>query len=172
MAATATLNFGFSVVETLESLGDLVSGNASGTHAVTEDTSHTLDSGSTPAITQVWSDSFTLSSGTATIDLTALSRTAQSDLNLSTGSLKIQAFILAVPSTNTGSVTITDGATNGYNLFGDASGQITIGASGQAGLAMFYLPEQLPEVANGSADTIDFSSGDADATVEIVLVAG
>ena len=169
MSATAVIDFKFDVTEGLGSLGDLVSGSVAGIHSMTETTSFTLDSGSTPPITQVWSDEFTLSAGAATLDLTALARDAQANLDL-TG-LKIQAYFFATPSTNTDTVTIVDGATNGYNIFGDASGQITIGASGQKGFAMFYAPETLQDV--GASDkTIDLSSSDTDATVKVLLVAG
>lgn len=128
-------------------------------------TSVALSSGSTPPATQIWSDQITLSAGAATVDLSALTHPiATLDL---TG-LKVQAIKIAAASANTAAITASDGATNGYNIFGDASGQVTIAAGGEV---VFYNPEGNPDVG-AAAKTIDFSSGDTDAIFDIMVIAG
>lgn len=125
-----------------------------------------LSATSTPVVSQIWSDSITLTAGAATIDLSSLARSGLATLDLS--ALKVQAFIVRARSTNTDTVTVADGGTNGYNIFGDASGQVTL-AAGAA--VSFYSPEGLQDI--GSSDkTIDLSSSDADAIVDVVILAG
>ena len=118
--------------------------------------------------TQQWQDSLSLTAGAATLDLTSLAsgNLAAKDF---TG-LKVQFIKIRNRSANTAAVTIVDGATNGYNIFGDASGSVTI----PAGMTLMLgadTTEGLQDVA--AADkTIDFSSSDADATVDIQIIAG
>ena len=120
-----------------------------------------------PCTTQ-WQDTFSLSAGAATLTLTALSfgNLAAKDL---TG-LKVQFIKIRNRSTNTAAVTIVDGAANGYNILGDASGQITmpVGSTFMFGMD---TTEGLQDVAAGDA-TIDFSSSDVDATVDVQIIAG
>ena len=131
------------------------------------DSAATLSASSTVPATKVGALAVSLSGGAATLDLTSI--THGSELNAVTFSgLKVQLLKVRARSTNTDTVTIVDGASNGYNIFGDASGQITLSAGMEA---LFFYNEALADVS-GSAKTIDFSSSDADAIVDIIIVAG
>lgn len=127
----------------------------------------TLTPTSTPAISKAWSKRVALSSGSLTLDLTALSRGSALDAVDLTG-LKVQAALFSAPSTNTDTVLIEEGATNGYAVFGDATGEIRLAAGGSC---CFYNPEGNEDVG-ASALAIDFTSSDVDANVDILLVAG
>jgi len=111
-----------------------------------------------------------LSSGTATIDLTALTRGNGGATAVNMSGLKVQIFKFENVSTNTAAITITDGASNGYNIFGDASGQVTLGI-GCVLQVVCPTAEYLPDVAAGAKD-IDLSSSDQDATINVMLAAG
>lgn len=126
-------------------------------------TSATLSSSTTPAITEVVSVLVTLSGGAATVDFTSLTKAGGGSLD--TTGLKLQAAYFEVPGSS--SMTISDGATNGYNIFGDASGQVTIPGTGSLG---FYFPEGLDDVATADA-TIDFAGTGTD-TCKCVFLFG
>lgn len=165
MSVTATYDFKLSVSDTIALGLDLVS-DQTFTHAIDED-SGVLTGSTTPAVSKVWSDQVQLSGGALSLDLTNLSRGSVLSALDMTG-LKVQLIKIKATSTNTDTVTVVDGATNGYNIFGSSSGSITL-ASGD--VAMFFFDESLPDVASG-AKTIDISSSDTDALVDIILVAG
>ena len=71
-------------------------------------------------------------------------------------------------SANTDPITVKPAAANGYNLFGDASGQVTLGPGDV--LAVKYN-DTLPDVAAGAKD-ITITSADAVAKYKIILGAG
>lgn len=128
---------------------------------------NTLDANTTPAVTKSWSDQVSLTAGTVTLDLTALSRgTNMSTVNMN--GLKVQLVKIKAKSTNTQTITIADAASNGYNLFGDASGQVTLDASGEI---MQYTPELLANISSTAKD-ITITSNDVDAIFDIQIVAG
>lgn len=165
MSVTATLDMGLKAVETLAASLDLAS-NPNITHELAVGRL-TLNANSTPVASQVWSDTVALDTGAATIDLSSLSRgSALSALDL-TG-LKVQGFIIQSKAANTDTVGIDVGASNGYNLFGASDGRAVLSPGGAI---MLYAPEDLPDVASG-AKTIDLSSSDADAQVDVVILAG
>lgn len=118
--------------------------------------------------TQQWQDTFSLSAGAATVNLASLSNGNLTAKDF-TG-LKVQFIKIYNRSTNTAAVTVVDGAANGYNIWGDASGSITI----LVGMMVVFgavATEGLDDIA--AADrTIDFSSSDVDATVDIQIIAG
>ena len=125
-----------------------------------------LGSGTTPAVTKVWGEDGALSAGAKTIDLTALARGAISNHTFS--GLKIHFGLVAADSTNTQDLTIAEGATNGYALFGSSGGPVKLGAGG---VMAIYNPEYLQDV--GASDlSIDLSSSDVDAGYRIILAAG
>ncbi len=126
----------------------------------------TLDASSTPAVSKSWWDDGTLTAGAATIDLTALVRANLPNVDM-TG-LKVQLFKFIATSTNTAGIRIKVGASNAYNIFGDANGEITLLPGG---VHFQYIPEQLPDVASGAKD-IDLSSSDTDAGYAVEIVAG
>jgi len=126
-----------------------------------------LTSSTTPAITKVASFLTTLSGGAATIDLTALTNsgdTAGGSLDL-TG-LKVQAIYFETTSGDS-AITITTGASNGYNLGGDASFSYKL-AGGES--CMFSWNETSQDVATADA-TIDLAGTGTD-SIQCVLVAG
>lgn len=104
--------------------------------------------------------------GSRTIDLSSLTDLAGSALDL-TG-LKVQLILISSNSANTAGIAFTDGATNGYNIWGDSSGSVTVQ---KGGVQYFYGADNLDDV--GSSDkTIDVTSTDVDATYQIMIVAG
>lgn len=129
--------------------------------------SGSLSPTTTVPCTKAWKDQGALTAGAATIDLTNLARDNLPAVDMS--GLKIQLVHIINASTNTATLTVTDGATNGYLLFGDASGQVTIPVGGQI---LWFGNEALADVTNASNDTIDLSSSDTDATYDILIVAG
>ncbi len=126
----------------------------------------TLNATSTVPATKVWSDQRSLTAGTDSIDLTNLTNGNLPAVDM-TG-LKVQVVKIVSASANTDTITVVDGATNGYNLFGDASGQVTLMVGGHV---LWFGNENLADVSS-SVKTIDFSSSDTDATYDIIIVAG
>lgn len=104
--------------------------------------------------------------GSRTIDMTSLTDLAGSALDM-TG-LKVQLVLIAANSANTAALAFTDGATDGYNIWGDASGSVTVQIGG---IQYFYAADNLDEVSS-SDKTIDVTSTDVDATYQIMIVAG
>ena len=115
--------------------------------------SKTLSSGSTPAVTKIAFFEQALTAGAATIDLTALPHNG----GLVDGSgLKVQAWGVIQKAGNA-ALTITAGASNGYNLLGAADGKLVLSAHASVDSeAMFFAPEGLPDVA-GADKTIDLA---------------
>lgn len=130
-----------------------------------------LTSGTSPAVTKVYAQALSLSAGAYTADLTALTDATGASLDLS--GLKVQFIAVKNAPTsgaaNTGTLNVVKGATNGYNWLGDVASECTLPIGGWL---CAYLPEGTPDVANGSADTIDFSSADTDADFILMIAAG
>ena len=146
-------------------LGLDLAGDASFVHEIAS-TAGRLSSATTPAISAAFSDDIPLSGGAFTLDLAALTRGSELSALDMTG-LKVQAFLIRAKAANGALITVTDGLTNGYLLFGDAAGQVTLDP-GDAVMMLFN--ESLPDVG-GSAKTIDFAGTGTDA-FEIIIVAG
>lgn len=110
-----------------------------------------LTQNTTPAVTKVAYFDQALSGGAATIDLTALPHLG--DVVDGTG-LNVRAFRLYNPGTNP--VTISKGASNGYEIFGGADGEVTVlpGHAVQFGVALGGTAGELAEIGSG-AKTID-----------------
>ena len=117
--------------------------------------------------TKVAGDSVDLAGGTLTLDLTALVGAAGAAVDF-TG-LKVQVAKFRNVSTNTGTLVITVGAANGYNIFGDADGSVTLGIGAEI---LMYCPDTLDAVAAADLGIDITSAADADATLEYMLVAG
>ena len=135
-------------------------------HQKVSTTELTLTTTSTPAANVVWGDELTLTAGSLTIDLTALDQGNLPDINLD-GKAVILFKIVADPD-NTAVIIIKVGATNGYFLFGDANGQVTLDRG--EGIILF-AKEKLPLVST-TVKNIDVTSGDNDAKFKILLVGG
>lgn len=129
-----------------------------------------LTATSTPAVTKVYAQQRALSTGTLTLDLTALTDGSGAAMDL-TG-LKVQFVAVANKpvsgAANTDTLNVKFGATNGYNIFGDAASEATLAIGGWC---IFYNPEGTPDVG-ASAKTIDFSGSDADADFIVMIAAG
>lgn len=133
--------------------------------------SGSLSPGTTIPATKVYKNQASLVAAARTIDLTAL---VNDNLpNIDASGLKLQAFIFKNNST-TGSLTIADGASNSYELFGDASGQVTLPAGTGTNLpfVMIYAPEGLDDVAAGDAEIDLTSSGDDTLSYDVELLFG
>lgn len=124
----------------------------------------TINATSTVPATKVVSFLQALTAGTATIDLTALTGANGASVTLS--GLKVQYFYMKATATNTGAITATEGASNGYELLGN--GWTLAVADGMA--VAVWGEDETPDVAAG-AKTIDLS-GTGSETVEIMIVAG
>jgi hypothetical protein len=146
MSVSAIVTAALTVTETVSDTFASTSDNTVTQNGL--NTSFTIDANSTVPATKTAAYEVTLSSGTATIDLTALTGLANSSV---TGSgLKVQAVIFKNKATNANVISIADGASNGYQLFGN--GWLIELPPG--GFVLGYLKDQSPDVG-GSAKTID-----------------
>ncbi len=127
-------------------------------------TSKTLNAGSTPPASLTASFNKPLSSGTATIDLTALVGTNGGAVSLS--GLRLQVLKVIAKSTNANPIVLTFGAANPYNLLGSAF--VVSLLPGQEFL--FYGNNAAPVVGSG-AKNIDLS-GTAAQSVDVIVVGG
>jgi len=126
----------------------------------------TLNASSTVPATMVWSDERTLAGASETLDFTALARSPLANVD-ATG-LKLQLMLLkAAEGNNVAGLLFDVGATNGYNLLGNANGQVLL----HPGAAILqFEPDKLPDVS-GTEKTIDISGTAAD-EYGILLVFG
>jgi hypothetical protein len=162
MAITAYYDLKLTVQEAL-TIVDASGDDAKITHNLFN-ASGFLDADTTPPATKATSFELTLTSGAATIDLTALPSVYNATVD-GTG-LRVQLVKLKAPATNGNAVTIVPGASNGYNLFG-ATSKITL----QPGEQVEFLGIDLqPEIGN-SAKTIDIS-GTGSQKLDVQLVMG
>jgi hypothetical protein len=124
-----------------------------------------LNGSSSPPVSKISAFQKALSGGSGSIDFTALPQAGGGTQDL-TG-LKPRFAILRNPSTNTGNITIADGASNGHNFFGDGSGQITL-KPGQ--WAIHFFAGSADAVASGDR-TIDLTGTGSEA-LDVYLVFG
>lgn len=115
-------------------------------------------------VTKEVSGELTLSSGTGTIDLTAL--TGDNGEAVSFSGLKVQIAKFKNKSTNANSITIAKGASNGHTGFG-ANFSLTLPPAGEVTI---WLDEASADVG-GSDKTIDVSGTGAQ-VLQYQLVAG
>ena len=127
-----------------------------------------LNSSSTPPVTKSIKGTITLSSGTATLDLTAVDEGDLSDVDL-TG-LRLRAALL-LAGANTERITMKPGATNGYNYDNDSNSSLSLGANDPLTIENRDTGNPAPQVAAG-AKTLDFASSDADATLQYIMLFG
>lgn len=166
MAVTVTFDMKMRASETIALNLDYVEDQSS-THDIGT-VSGVLSGDVAPVVSKAWSNNVTLSGGTLVLDLTALPQgNLSADVDFDT--LKVQMFKFTAASGNSAAVVIADDATNGYNIFGDASGQVALFPGDTI---MWKGNETLDDVAGGSADEIIFTSTHATAIVACELVAG
>jgi hypothetical protein len=162
MSVAVTYGFTATTVETLATNVPAAS-SPQVTHSG-YNTSGTINGTSTVPATQCAYFSKALSSGAATIDLTALTGTNGATVDL-TG-LKVQIARFKNPAANANSITVTFGASNPYLLGGSAWKVIL--APGQQ--VMFFGNDAAPDV-DSTHKTIDIA-GTGSQALEVSIIAG
>lgn len=171
---TVTLDAGLTAKETLDSSSSPASG--AGGNARTFNQYNLsgvgLSGSTTPKVDAPPVDlSHTLSGASGTLDLTAIPLARDVGQNTDLTGKKLVALLIKAPTGNTGPITIADGATNGYLLFGDASGQVTL-KPGEMIIKAYQLSSTQAHAAVGaSAKTIDISGTSGD-KIEALAVFG
>lgn len=150
---TATVSAVFKGVETLGTDDDPFA--SASAKSVTEDGlaaffGAVMNAGTTPPVTMQGFDKFVLTAGAGTLDLRAFPSTAGKTKD--GNGLKLQALLLFAATGNANPITVTVGASNGYELLG-ANTEFDLKA-GQ-GVVIFFN-DASPDIA--AADkTIDFA---------------
>lgn len=127
--------------------------------------SGSLSPTTTVPATKVYKDQVALTAGAKTLDLELLVRDNLPDV-VGTG-LKVQLFVFSNPSTNTGAMTIVDGSTNGYDIFGGAAGAVIVPIGGAV---WFFGNDNLDDIA--SADSEIDITGTGTESFEVLIVMG
>lgn len=163
-AVSVTYKAQCTVVETLGA--ELAPAAAEAARRVTHtlyDWGGTLNASSGTPATDVATFEVTLSSGTATIDLTALVHEGRT---IDGTGKKVQILKVKGDSANANPITLVPGASNGYEWDGVADSKIVVSADD---FYMIYKKDRAPDIAAG-AKTIDVSgTGSQKVQVQIVL---
>jgi hypothetical protein len=122
-----------------------------------------LTSASTQAVSKAYTDYLT-TDGADTIDLTSL--TDPEGAALTMNSLKVKVAMFKADTTNTGDITITVGASNGYAIFG-AAGIVVLEPGGMVMCSQYNTGV----VVDATHKTIDISGTSGD-KLRMVIVAG
>lgn len=167
MSVTVTYAATATVAETIaNNTGSAAAASRLVTHT-NYNVSATLNSGSTPPATTVAEFLLTLSSGAATIDLTAL--TGTNGASTSGSGLKVQ--IVRIKNLGANDMTFYEGATNGHNMFSIDSGS---GVGGQVvrpgGHIMLYANDSGDDIS-GTTKTWDVV-GTGSQTAEVTIIMG
>jgi hypothetical protein len=166
MAVDAQYVFKLKAIETLDNNRDLSTPDDGKYKHEIPGAFGTATATTTPAVTDVWSKTVTLSAGASTIDLTVLDNGDLANLDL-TGKKVYYAHVKAAAA-NTADLTIGVGATNGYPFPGvGSSDTVDLGAGDEM---LFRLLTST--AVSSTVKTIDAASTDVDAIFDIVLVAG
>ena len=148
MSITVTLTDTLAVTETITG-PDVSSATIPHLNTLT----HTqLTSSTTPPVTKHVAKLVALTAGAATIDLTALTAWGTNGVTEDCSGLKLQILQLKATSANANPITITKGASNGYEAFG-ADWSLALSGGQEATL---YGNDKTPDVAAG-AKTIDLA---------------
>lgn len=155
-SGSAVINL--AVVETI-ALSSGAAANPTVTHGINSQAAANYNPNTTPVPDAAWSNTITLSGGALTLNLAALTRSPLATVDM-TG-LDILAIHVKAKSTNTETVSIVPGASNGYADLG-------LGQKLKPGCEFLY------HCPNGAAvdsthRTLDISSSDADAKLDIVI---
>lgn len=122
-------------------------GNATITVNGLDENGTTYTASTTPPVTKMAAYEVTLSSGSATINLAALTGLTSEETVNGTG-LKAQFIKLKNKSTNANAITVTKGASNGYGLDAGGSSFTVVLSPGQS--ATFSLNDAAPDIASGA----------------------
>lgn len=152
MAASASLGLTLTMIEEIPATNTGLAASAAQrqvTHNAFNVTA-ALSGSTTPPASLAVSFVQALTAGSATIDLTAMPGT--NGATKSGSGLKVVAALFAAPDTNANPITISEGASNGYELLGDGW-SVTL-KPGQS--LLWYGVAQAPTVG-GAAKTIDLA---------------
>jgi hypothetical protein len=128
--------------------------------------SATLTGSSTPPVTKVSAFQQALTAGAATIDLTSLPDEDGVAAAVTFSGLKVQWAHFENPSTNANSITISEGASNGYELAGNAW-TVTL----DPGEQVVYLGNDTSPDVSGTTKNIDLA-GTGTQALNVTLIAG
>lgn len=164
MAATVTVlaTFGLTVTEILDSTPFALDGRKTVIH----DTLNFSETNSTTGVTTsvVAASNHALTSGTATIDLTAMLGT--NGATVSGSGLKLQYMIARATSTNANPIKIKNGASNGYGGWGS-----DFAVSLKANQRFMIDGRDLENDVDGTHKTLDLS-GTGSQSIDIIMVFG
>lgn len=160
MSTVASLTMSVIAHETINA-GSTATINPVAVHRI-EGSPYTFSATSTINSTESWSSTITLVAGAATVDLTALTRTALATVNL-TG-LRIRAMHIKALATNTAVVTIQPGATTGYAAMGLG---LQLKPGGDA-----IIHDPTSDAVSALLKNIDLASTHLTASVNFVILAG
>ncbi len=163
MSVQASIQMNLTVKETL-TVGVDASSNPIITHNAFNVAVSPLNSGTTPAATKVSADNQALTAGAYTLDLTACALAGGTTQSL-TG-LKICAYMFRAPSTNTGVITITKGASTGHTIGTNWKETLYPGQS-----VLKYLSTTAPETIDATHKFLDVTGTLAE-TFDYEILAG
>lgn len=143
-----------SITETLDATSSPASNGGSGaarTFNAYNKTQTLRSSSGTPTPFRAIDESGVSAGADTTIDLTNAKSADDQSVRIDLTGKKLIKLLLVTPSDNVGTVTFKPGASNGYNLFGDASGRVTLAK----GKRLFMQMDSgsaidLPAVAGGA----------------------
>jgi len=128
--------------------------------------SGTIDGTTTVAITKAYSDRRALTAGAYTLDLRTL--LGPNGVALDLNGLKVKAIIIVANPANTAGIKVVKGAATGYLIWGTSTGEVTV----YPGFPIEQIFGNNLAAVSATVKFIDFSSSQADAEFEIILVAG
>lgn len=163
MSIAVTRVIQLSVVETLE--GEFIDPEDATVTINGLNTSESLSSSTTPPATKVSTGQLAMSAGAATLDLTSLPDTAGVAGAVDGTGLKVQSYIFRNPEANANNITLTEGASNGYELHGNGwTVQLRPGE-----LISCQFQDGAPDIASGAKDIDISGTGTQALDFEIVM---
>lgn len=164
MACTLTYVSQVQAVETIEANVPFAAANSRViTHGLFNSSETLTGSTAVPVVVPVYTE-FALSSGALTIDLRSILGSGNSPFDLN--GMKVQVVKLRCKSSNANPITISEGATNGYELLGNG---FTFQLKPSQEITM-HLKDLSPDVG-ASAKTIDLT-GTGSQVLEVAIIAG
>ncbi len=164
MGVSTTYSSQLDVVETL-TIPDAATGqNSQVTHNAWSTNKLALSASSTPAAVLNANFNKALSSGAATVDLTALPGT--NNATVSGSGYQVRQIKVQAPKTNANPITIAAGGSNGYNLMGSGwtlilkpGAEVLIGAQSGADIGAPTISSSAKTIGlsgTGSSDSLNF----------------
>lgn len=129
--------------------------------------SGTLNAGTTPAVTKVWSSRVVLSGGAYDIDLTGMIGQSGTKVDFS----GLELILIAIKNNGDNDMTFTSHATNGYPLWGDQGGLADLVIVPAGARIEFYTNDGIGQVVDGTHKIIDVA-GTTTQNFDIILAFG